>query len=204
MSSRIYSYDILDNSVVFDGVLSGLSRYPFLRFKITYKFYDNGSIDVSLNANVRENCVELPRLGFEFRLPKDVQKFRYFGMGPGECYCDMNNHAKYGLYESTAKDEYVPYPIPQEHGNHYGVTYLKMDNGLTFTSDKAFEINVSEYTSEMLTEAMHTDELKKAEYITVRVDYKNAGIGSASCGPELQDKYKVNDKKIDFNFKINI
>jgi len=203
-SSKIYSYDILNTSVVFKGCLAGHSRYPFLKFILKYEFCDDGSIEVNLDAKVRENCVELPRLGFEFAIPVAMQKFKYYGMGPGECYCDMNNHAKYGLFESTAKDEYVPYAVPQEHGNHYGVTYLETQNGLIFSSDKPFEINVSEYTAEMLTEAMHTDELKKADYITVRVDYKNAGIGSASCGPELQDKYKVNDKKIEFNFKINI
>lgn len=202
MSSKIYKYNIFDNEIVFYGCLSGQSRYPFLRFKLYYKFYDDGTIDVKLDADVRKNCVELPRVGFEFALPVRVQKFKYFGMGPGECYCDMHNYTKYGLYESTAKDEYVAYAVPQEHGNHYGVSYLEMENGLSFISDKPFEINVSEYTSEMLAKATHTDELKKSEYVTVRVDYKNAGIGSESCGPELQRKYAITDKKIKFCFKI--
>ena len=51
---------------------------------------------------------------------------------------------------------------------------------------------------------MHTNELKEADYVTVRIDYKNAGIGSASCGPALLEQYRVNDKDIDFKFRINI
>ena len=67
-----------------------------------------------------------------------------------------------------------------------------------------FDINVSNYTVEILTEAMHTNELKEADYVTVRIDYKNAGVGSASCGPALLEQYRVNDKDIDFKFRINI
>ena len=125
-------------------------------------------------------------------------------MGPEEWYCDMHCHAKMGLYRSSAEEEYVPYIMPQEHGNHYGVKYLKMQNGLAFYAEDKFEINVSEYTAEMLTGAMHTNELEKSGFITVRVDYKNAGLGSNSCGPELFEKYKLNDKNIEFGFRIEL
>lgn len=57
----------------------------------------------------------------------------------------------------------------------------ELENGLVFIADEKFEINVSKYTSEMLTGAMHTDELKEDGTVTVRIDYKNAGIGSNSC-----------------------
>ncbi|MEG2670549.1 MAG: hypothetical protein RR957_08785 [Oscillospiraceae bacterium] len=36
----------------------------------------------------------------------------------------------------------------------------------------------------------------------LRVDYKVSGIGSNSCGPELLEKYRVDDKKIEFDFFI--
>ena len=94
--------------------------------------------------------------------------------------------------------------MPQEHGNHFNTKCLETENGLCFTADGSFEINVSEYTSEALTKAMHTDELEKADNIIVRIDYKNAGIGSNSCGPKLLEKYRLSDKDIDFNFRISI
>lgn len=202
--SKAYSCEISGNVITVSGSLSGISRMPFFRYTAKYSFYDDGSVDVSLKGNVREDCVNLPRLGFEFRLPKTASAFRYFGMGPEECYCDMHHYAKIGLYESSAEAEYIPYIVPQEHGNHYMTSCLEMSNGLCFTADDTFEINVSEYTPDMLTKAMHTNELKKADFITVRIDYKNAGIGSNSCGPELIEKYAVNDKEIEFNFRISI
>ena len=76
-------------------------------------------------------------------LNEKCSRFRYFGKGPGETYADMQNYQGYGLWESKASKEYVPYIMPQEHGNHYGTRYLELDNGMTFVADKAFEINVS-------------------------------------------------------------
>lgn len=201
---KVYDCSISGNTITVKGSLSGISRFPFFRYTAEYSFFDDGSINVSLNGKVREGCIELPRLGFEFSLPKNSAKFRYFGMGPEETYCDMHHFAKMGMYESDAASEYVPYIMPQEHGNHFNTKCLETEDGLCFTAKDSFEINVSEYTSEALTEAMHTDELKKSDKTIVRIDYKNAGIGSNSCGPRLLEKYRFDDKDIDFNFRINI
>jgi len=35
---------------------------------------------------------------------------------------------------------------------------------------------------------------------TVIIDYKNAGIGSASCGPALTPEYRIDDGEISFRF----
>ena len=107
-----------------------------------------------------------------------------------------------GMYKSSADKEYVGYVVPQEHGNHYNAKLLKMANGLTFRTNESFEFNVSSYTSDMLTKAMHTNELEKNGKTNVRVDYAVSGIGSNSCGPELMTKYRVNEKKIEFEFYI--
>ena len=94
--------------------------------------------------------------------------------------------------------------MPQEHGNHYGTKLLKLENGLTFAADDTFEINVSEYTADMLTNAAHTDELSKDDSINVRIDYKVSGIGSGSCGAQLIDDYKLDEKEISYGFRILI
>lgn len=77
-----------------------------------------------------------------------------------------------------------------------------MDSGLTFARDGKFEFSVSEYTSYALTYAMHTDEIKPNGFTNIRIDYKNSLIGSNSCGSNLLDQYKLNDKEIHFEFYI--
>ena len=64
------------------------------------------------------------------------------------------------------------------------------------------EINVSEYTSDILEKARHTDELRKTGYTHIRVDYKVSGLGSNSCGPELLKQYRLDEKEIQFKFYI--
>ena len=96
---------------------------------------------------------------------------------------------------------------PQEHGNHTGVKHLSVCDdqgvGLEFGTDSSFECNVSHYTSEQLTEAMHNYELETGNNTIVRVDYKVSGIGSNSCGPELIEKYRLNEKKFNFSFYMH-
>lgn len=199
--TKIYSCTLNENVITVKGSLAGVSRVPFMRFTTEYAFFDSGEVKVTLNGNVREDFKTfLPRLGFEFTSPEPNDGFAYFGMGGDECYEDMHSHAQMGLYRSTASDEYVNYVVPQEHGNHIKTKYLKLDRGLTFASDGEFAFNISRYTSEALTEAMHTDELKTNGKTNIRIDYRVSGIGSHSCGPELLEKYRINEKKINFEF----
>lgn len=201
---KVYSCEVLDNKIEVKGSLAGMSRMPFLHFTEEYSFYDDGEIKIRLLAKIREDLdIFLPRLGFEFTLSKENDNFSYFAMGERENYCDMCHHTKVGLYESTAKSEYVPYPMPQEHGNHINAKYLKMGCGLTFASEEDFQFNVSEYTKEALTTATHTDELKKNNCTNIRIDAKVTGLGSASCGPQnFIPDYCFYDKNVEFEFYI--
>ena len=61
---------------------------------------------------------------------------------------------------------------------------------------------MSRYSTAALTKAEHTDELKADSNIHLRVDYKVSGIGSHSCGPELEKKYRLDEKCINFTFSV--
>lgn len=199
--TKVYSCEHENNKIIVKASIAGVSRLPILHCTAAYEFFDDGKIKISLYAKLRDNLhIFLPRLGFEFTLREPDDSFRYFGMGDGECYCDMNSHAKVGMYESSASNEYVNYVVPQEHGNHIKTKLLEMASGLTFTTNGEFEFSVSEYTAYALTEAMHTDEIKPNGFTNVRIDYKNSGIGSHSCGPKLLEQYQLNDKEINFEF----
>ena len=38
----------------------------------------------------------------------------------------------------------------------------------------------------------------------VRVDYKDSGVGSGSCGPLLMEKYRLSEKAFRFCFTMGI
>lgn len=202
--NKVYSVSVEKNEVIVVGSLAGVARAPFLRYTVTYEFFGSGEVKILLDGNVNENISfpYLPRLGFEFSLKKQNDSFAYFGMGELENYCDMHYHAKMGAYSSTAENEYVPYIMPQEHGNHTHTKILKMGDGIDFVARDEFEFRVSEYTSEELTRATHIDELRKNGFTNVRIDYMVSGIGSNSCGPELLEKYRLPKGRITFELCI--
>ena len=92
--------------------------------------------------------------------------------------------------------------MPQEHGNHTNTKYLKIKNGLEFEAIHTMDINVSHYTAKMLMNATHQNELVKDDSTNIRIDYKNSGVGSNSCGPKLLEEYRLSEKEIHFEFCI--
>ena len=50
----------------------------------------------------------------------------------------------------------------------------------------------------------HAAELTKDGTTHVRIDYKNSGIGSSSCGPALMEQYRLREKEICFRFAMQI
>jgi len=199
---KTYRCGIEDGKIVIEGALAGVARTPYLRYRTAISVAADGTMDFAVSAQTKENCIWLQRFGYELALTEENAAFRYFGKGPGENYCDLNHYAAYGLWKSTAEQEYVPYIMPQEHGNHIGVRYLAFQKGLTFTADTPFECNVSKYSVMDLFKARHIDELHPDGHTHVRIDYKNSGIGSASCGDPLMEKYKLYGKDIQFAFRI--
>ena len=199
--SKVYECTLDGDVITVKASSAGVSRIPYFYYTVSYKINDEGIIDVSLRGNVGEKVYWLPRLGFEFTLPAESNEFTYFGMGPHNSYIDMHHSCDMGMYSSTAENEYENFVFPQEHGNHYNTRELKIGN-MKFNSEK-MEINVSEYTAYDLHKATHTDELKKDGFIHLRIDYKNSGMGSAICGPALPERFKLNDKEINFDFTIS-
>ena len=200
--TKIYETKLNKNEITVVGSLCGISKTPFFKFTVKYSFFKDGRVDIALIGDVKEQTAFLPRLGFEFKLNKDNgNNFKYFGMGPRENYCDMCHASYMDIFESDTDSEYVPYVRPQEHGNHTNVKYLSVAN-LEFTSDKPFCINLSNYSTEGIFAAKHTDELISNNLINLRIDYKVSGLGSNSCGPELAQKHRLDEKHIEFNFSF--
>lgn len=201
--NKVYAVRTEENTIVAECSLAGVSRSPFFRYTVTYTIFEDGRIDVSLRGTVRPQTIWLPRLGFNFTLPGEHNAFSYYGRGPGENYCDMHHYAKVGAYSSTAEQEYVPYVNPQDYGNHTQVRHLTIGK-LHFLGRPAFECAVTQYTPYDLYRAKHTDELKWDGFTHLRIDYKNSGLGSAACGPELEPVYRLQEKEIQFDFSIQI
>ena len=199
--SKIYDCHVEGRNIIACGSLAGVSRMPAVKFNLKIKVFEDGKVEVVLDGTVRSDAIWLPRFGYEFTLSGEVKEWSYFGYGPSESYCDMKHGAKMGMYHSDVDKEYVNYVRPQEHGNHTNVKWAKIGN-LEFGAEKGLDVQLSKYSTIALYKAEHTDELKADGTTHLRIDYRNSGIGSASCGPELDAKYRISEKEIHFEFYI--
>ena len=197
---KVYDCRVENGEILVKGALSGISRAPLLRFTQRVRIDANGKVDVTLAGDIRPDAIWLPRLGYEFTLPGETKAFTYYGNGPCESYRDMCHAGSVGLFESHADKEYVPYVRPQEHGNHTAVKWLRIGD-LEFTAQE-MEINVSAISTAALTKAAHTDELIADGNTHLRIDYKVSGLGSNSCGPDLEKVYRLDEKQIKFRYSM--
>lgn len=220
--------EITDTACVIkvDGAQGSNSRLPIFDIKIEYTITSNGiktnihadkndikamnrtsSEETSLDLNLKKDIDEVPRFAMRFALKPEFEDITYFGMGDRECYVDYHEHAKMNVWNSTVTDEYEPYIVPQDCGNHINVKWLELKSdtdSVEFRADRAFEFSALHYTMEEMYEKAHAFELEKSDSTEVMVCYKNRGVGSNSCGPALSRKYCVTDKVIDFEFNIKI
>ncbi len=199
---KTYDCKLENGKVYVDGSIAGVSRKPSIWYTIEYNVSANGVATIKTHVKVHSVFTFLQRFGYTFVTQYENDKFNYFGMGPTENYCDLSRHAKMGYYESDAKKEYVPYILPQEYGNHTRTLELNVSNGITFTAEPKFEFQVTHYDVDQMCHVKHGVELVERDATYIRIDYKNSGMGSNSCGPRIMPQYTLNEKEFDFTFSF--
>jgi len=165
-----------------------------LELRQTFATQD-GVLRVENEFVVHKGLPDLPRLGVSLALIQGFENLEWLANGPYENYADRKTGARFGHFSSTVANGYVPYILPQEHGNHTGVRHLSVSNGeaqIEFRAlEKPFEASVSHFTPADLFAAKHTFDLKPRAETWVNLDFAQRGLGTASCGPDTLDKYKI-------------
>lgn len=186
--------------------LGGHTKPPVLRGLANWRVLGNGEIRLKVEAEVREDLLFFPRFGLQLTMPAGSEEVEYFGNGPHESYVDKQQSTRKGKYLTTVDKLFTPYIMPQENGSHNGTDWVIVSNeqgmGLKFTGVKPFSFNASHYTPKDLTDAKHAYELVRRDETIVHLDYKMSGVGSNSCGPELLEAYRLDEKQ--FAFELNI
>ena len=168
-----------------------------------WTIHRNGRIDANIDVKRRDNAPPLPRFGIRMMLPKAMDMISYFGFGPYESYVDKHRASVKHMYVSTVEAQHEDYIRPQENGSHWNCDYLRLSGplgGFEVFGDE-FSFNISRYSQEELERRAHSFELEKAPGTVFCLDYGQNGIGSNSCGPDLNPAYAMPDK---FCFKFSI
>ena len=167
-----------------------------------WKIAPAGRICMELRVSRNMEFPELPRFGIRLFLPTEMERVCYYGLGPEESYPDKRRASSHSRYESFVSLLHEDYIKPQENGSHDDCDYVILSGpGKKLTAyglSKTFSFNASEYTQEELTEKRHNYELEKCGSTVLCLDYRQNGIGSNSCGPRPQEKYRLNEEKFQY------
>ncbi len=190
---------------------------PVLRIKTEWTISAEGTITSRMHVTKNSEFPMLPRFGVRIILKKDMRNVSYIGMGPYENYVDKHHASWHGSFSASIDAMHEDYIMPQENGSHFDCNYVQISSlgendsktdmsahSITATSAVPFSMNASPYTAEELTNATHNYELPESGKSVLCIDYRQNGIGSNSCGPELDEKYRFDEDEWEFGFTMHV
>ena len=173
---------------------------------LTYTIYGNGEIIVDYSLFPGKDLPEIPRIGMQTKISKDLNRMIWYGKGPHETYWDRKTGAKVGLYEGLVKDQIHMYTRPQETGNKTDVRWVFFsdgDIGLFAGGFPTIDTSAWPFSMEDLERANHINELPERDFITVNIDYRQMGVGGDdSWGALPHPEYILWCKPYNYHFRM--
>lgn len=176
-----------------------------IRHRHHYAIRPDGTIVVKNVFLVDKKAADLPRLGVRLVLAPGYENLTWFGRGPFENYSDRKRAAMIDRYSGRVSDQYIPYIVPQEHGNHTDVRWLSLDNGHLSMRIQALgpmEFTASHFTAGDLFSASHTHELQPRRETFLSLDYRQRGLGTGSCGSDTEEPCRIPSGRHIWNYLI--
>ena len=173
-----------------------------------YLIDGEGNVSITNRVEPMETVTSLPKIGMQFLVPWGYKKVSYFGKDT-ENYPDRNASGKMGLYQVDAMDLFEQHVVPQDNGNHAETRWFAlMDNGdmvrdesqigLFITMFEPFNFSIYNYDDDNLSAARRINQLNFTDFLTINVDYKQAPIGTATCGPGVDEKYVLKNQVYEY------
>jgi len=159
-----------------------------------------------------EALPELPRVGLAMSLVPGFQGVSWYGRGPQECYSDRKAGARFGSWHSTVDSLGVPYILPQENGNRTDVREFSLTNengkvlrvsGSGSSSGNGFDFSAGHFGVARLWTARHWYEIEPVPETFLYIDVAQRGLGTASCGPDTLERYRLRPGQYELRLGIN-
>lgn len=150
--------------------------------------------------------IQVPRMGLLFGLPGAAEDVTWFGRGPGETYVDSFEGSRIGRFERSIDDLQTPYPVPQENGNHVQTRRLEVAGrgipSLRVEGRPMFDFTARRWTSHDLDRAAKPHELVDSGRVWLNIDHAQRGLGSASVGPALPERYRIPRRRTGWSVRL--
>lgn len=170
-----------------------------------YEVNGFGDVIVTMKVTPTDKVVTFPKIGTQLVMPFDYNKVKYFGKDT-ENYPDRNTSGKVGVYSRNAADFFEMHEEPQESGNRTEVRWFAVTNaygnGLFVSGKEHLNFSIYCYSDADITRAERINQITPAPYWTVNIDYKQAPLGTATCGPGALDKYLIKNDIYEYTFRL--
>jgi beta-galactosidase len=153
---------------------------------------------------------ELPRVGLSGRLTEHWDTVEWFGRGPEENYPDRKDGSPIGSYRRRTDDMYVPYIVPQENGTRTDVRHIHLCHGasagekIRIEATAPIAFSISRFEPAGLWAVRHADELIPIRESILFLDTVIRGVGTATCGPDVLEPYRVRPGVYQMNLSFSI
>jgi beta-galactosidase len=143
----------------------------------------------------------LPRLGLSLKLPSSLENMKWYGRGPWENYIDRKTASFIGIWKSTVTEQFTDYVRPQDCGMKSDVRWAEFTDrrgrGVRFSSSEPFFMQALHYGWEDLEFSRHRNGHRRTraplvprDEVCLNLDFRQTGLGGASCGPGPMAKYR--------------
>lgn len=171
-----------------------------------YEVDGAGNVDVTMTVEPTDKVVTFPKVGTQWRMPLRFDQVRYFGKDT-ENYPDRDASGRVGVYDRNAADFFEMHEEPQESGNRTGVRWVMItDNdgdGIMVCGKGHLNFSIYQYSDEDLTRAERINQIMPSDFWTVNIDYRQAPLGTATCGPGALEKYLIKNQTYEYSFRIS-
>lgn len=168
----------------------------------------SGSVLRNDTITIPEQWTDVPRVGLVFTVDPTLSTLRWFGAGPHETYPDRSRSGLMSVHSSTVGDQYHCFVVPQEHGAHVDTHWFELVDdtgaGVRISANNPFSFSARFHTDAALTAASTIAELDEtsADVIEVHIDIALRGLGTAACGPDVADQYRVGPGEYSIDWKL--
>ncbi len=167
----------------------------------------DGAIRVHHTVVIPKELSDLPRIGASFDIPSRFSELKWYGRGPHENYPDRKSSAMVGIYNGSPDE--LPYVVPQEFGLRTDCRWLQCTDPTTGQKIRIdahgslLHMSVLKYRDSDLFAANDQTELVTHKNLVVHVDLAQRGLGTASCGPDTLDQYKIDAGTYSFSYIVS-
>ena len=164
-----------------------------------YQVMRSGDIRINFKLIKSEWVPSFPKIGVQMKVSDEMVNTEWVGYAQ-ETYQDRQACGFLGHYEAPTDDLFHQYVRPQAAGNRMQTRYVSLFNKEHerilsarllygwWENNNYCQFSIYPYDDKNIEQAKHINELNREEYYTLNIDYAQAGLGTATCGPDIADR----------------